>query len=384
MLNSCKKCFSKLTEKCYVEAKLDVENLYIPSFKDMIFKVKLFSNKLKILTIQSQQILAPSGISDINIQSFADRELFDRCAYRLREIVKSAKITKLPNDITASDIIKGECENVPELQYFFEKLLTGYNTHRKASDTDICRATTLASDALFRIHHGRVLPPHHISLAMTVKCMSTNKTLITLMNRLGHTINYSKLLEIETQLADSSLRRSQLCPENIALRNNLHTGVSFDNFDRFVETLDAKHTLHDTQFIVYQDTSEHTVLSQEEPVNENCRLGTSRKRRSLEDTVIGEIQPYPKRIKLLEQVKSKTVPTPDKYYDYRKLDAAWIISIAAGIKTPMWVGYNAQLCEDSSPLQVIGYLPPINETPTNVNVVVESLRRCIKVADECN
>lgn len=44
-----------------------------------------------------------------------------------------------------------------------------------------------------------------------------------------------------------------LCPLGIVLSGALHTGVAFDNFDRYVETVNGKATLHDTAGIMYQD-----------------------------------------------------------------------------------------------------------------------------------
>lgn len=200
--------YSDITKQLYEHANLVIgDNFYVPFLKEQILKVKSFSNKLKFIKIQSKQVLVPSGVSDINIQTFNDRELFDECAYRLREIIKTLNITKLSSHVNASDLIKGECENVSQREYFFEKLLTGYNSRRKVSPTDRCRARTLASDTIFGVHHGKVMPSKHISLAMTIKSMSSNKSLLTLMNRLGYTINYSKLLQLETQVAESSLRR---------------------------------------------------------------------------------------------------------------------------------------------------------------------------------
>ena len=40
------------------------------------------------------------------------------------------------------------------------------------------------------------------------------------------------------------------------LKASLATGVAFDNFDRFVETLSGKDTLHDTVGIAYQLSTE--------------------------------------------------------------------------------------------------------------------------------
>lgn len=53
----------------------------------------------------------------------------------------------------------------------------------------------------------------------------------------------------------------------------------------------------------------------------------------------------------------------------------------------MWIGFNAKLINDSSKSQIVSYLPTINASPTDVAVVVgtmKRLKRAIKIADECN
>lgn len=69
-------------KQCYVNAKLDVRQLYVQPIKDQVFKLKCFKNKLHVITVDSKPVLTKFGNDSINIQSFTDRELFDRCAYR--------------------------------------------------------------------------------------------------------------------------------------------------------------------------------------------------------------------------------------------------------------------------------------------------------------
>ena len=53
------------------------------------------------------------------------------------------------------------------------------------------------------------------------------------------------------------------------LHPELGTGVAFDNFNRFVETLSGKDTLHDTVGIVYQTIRRNNDTRQEE-ANTGC------------------------------------------------------------------------------------------------------------------
>ncbi|GFX38378.1 uncharacterized protein TNCV_2343541 [Trichonephila clavipes] len=64
--------------------------------------------------------------------------------------------------------------------------------------------------------------------------------MINILNRLGHCCNYNTLEELETEATISSVNRSQICPPGIIQGPSLSTGVAFDNFDRYVDTLTGK------------------------------------------------------------------------------------------------------------------------------------------------
>lgn len=49
----------------------------------------------------------------------------------------------------------------------------------------------------------------------------------------------------------------------------------------------------------------------------------------------------------------------------------------------MWVGYVSKIHKDDSPMQKIEYLLQINISPTNPNVVKETMLRSLQLASEC-
>lgn len=68
----------------------------------------------------------------------------------------------------------------------------------------------------------------------------------------------------------------------------------------------------------------------------------------------------------------------------KNLDLLWMMSHASGIVTPMWVGFNARINRtDNQIKQKVFYLTPINEAPTDNSVVLETMRRALRIADEC-
>ncbi|GFY11634.1 hypothetical protein TNCV_4231031 [Trichonephila clavipes] len=121
----------------------------------------------------------------------------------------------------------------------------GVNCHRLSN--------SLASDAIYCVSNNTVKSSKHITLGMTVKNLTSSRKMINILNRLGHCCNYNTLEELETEATISSVNRSQICLPDIIQSPSLSTGVAFDNFDRYVDTLTGKDTLHDTVGIIYQN-----------------------------------------------------------------------------------------------------------------------------------
>ncbi|GFU73163.1 hypothetical protein TNCV_1268031 [Trichonephila clavipes] len=88
------------------------------------------------------------------------------------------------------------------------------------------------------------------------KSLTSNRKMISTLNRLGHCCNYNTPEELETEATISSVNRSQICPPDIIQCPSLITGVAFYNFDRYVDTFTGKDTLHDTVGIIYQNESD--------------------------------------------------------------------------------------------------------------------------------
>ncbi|EFX75137.1 hypothetical protein DAPPUDRAFT_108189 [Daphnia pulex] len=86
---------------------------------------------------------------------------------------------------------------------------------------------------------------------------------IEVVNKLGHGINYHVTEEQETELTYSTTDKSKLLPWGLQRHNQLGTGVAFDNYDQFVETLTGKDPLRDTVRIVYQDLFEGLQVNPE-------------------------------------------------------------------------------------------------------------------------
>ena len=112
---------------------------------------------------------------------------------------------------------------------------------------------TLSPKTLYSVTNGRVKPSKHLKLGIALKGLTGSKNVLTVLNRYGHCVNYNCVEELETELTYSSMSKQSEVPDGFNLYPDLATGVAWDNYDVFVETMDGKNTLHDTVGICFQN-----------------------------------------------------------------------------------------------------------------------------------
>jgi len=126
----------------------------------------------------------------------------------------------------------------------------------------------MSQDALFIVKDGKLKPAKHIVTSMSLKSLTGSRKVVTMMNRLGHCLNYNKVEELETELAYSIIDRKQSLPDGAI--PGMPVGLAFDNYDEQMSTLSGSNTLHDTMGILYQiqqDTAERTPGPQNSQIN---------------------------------------------------------------------------------------------------------------------
>ena len=251
------------------------------------------------------------------------------------------------------------------------------------------RIESIAHDIIYSATGGSIKPSKQLLLGLAVKSMTGSRRLIEILNRLGHSINYHTIEELETELTYSSLVDQWITPHGMSMDPTLCLGVAFDNFDHYVETSSGKNTLHDTVGIAYQDV--FPTGDEDIHVPRMTEKKTSRKpnnRRSYEAINL-TLEPYHKKPKIKSSV---FLPMADERRRYvppsliisRLLDDLWMLSLyLLPDATPMWVDWNSRIknCEDDVS-QKVYYLPQIDLSPTSNTVVIETLKIAQRIAEE--
>ncbi|GFS69364.1 uncharacterized protein TNCV_4011731 [Trichonephila clavipes] len=68
---------------------------------------------------------------------------------------------------------------------------------------------------------------------------------------------------------------------------------------------------------------------------------------------------------------------------HKTIDTVWMISHALKLpNVPMWVGFNSSLICNDSLKQIVSYLTPINDSPNNKSVVLETMKQSKKIFEK--
>ena len=233
----------------------------------------------------------------------------------LREEISRAERFSLPNNLKIEDIKRGELA-VPELvATFFQNLIFRPDVRRCESNFKKIRIKSMSEDAVFAATAGLKKPQKHLMLGIALQSLTGSKKFIEIMNRLEHCASYHTTEEIETEATFESAKRKLVTPLEMKLNPRCGTDVGWDNFDRFVETITGKETLHDTVGITYQTITEEEPIDQEpgndenlSPKEEKCftievteaiheTLHKKKRRRPYQSRSL-DIIPYRKKLKL--------------------------------------------------------------------------------------
>ncbi|CAH0562800.1 unnamed protein product [Brassicogethes aeneus] len=239
---------------CYLES---LRKLYNDSIATQIHESNATLNFTDIESNKLELKLMKELNGDIEIGQALDKiDLLQRTAITLREEIFSIPKRELPDALNATEIARGECSIPDSLQIFYETLLGGANLRRRFVEKCKRLSSSFAQDAIFGVTNGKVKPAKHLQLGIALKSLTSSRKIIDIMNLYGHSCSYNVVEEIETEAVISSLETTQVCPEDIIKSPYLCTGLAFDNFGRFVDSLTGKETLHDTVGIIYQDILE--------------------------------------------------------------------------------------------------------------------------------
>ena len=142
----------------------------------------------------------------------------------LRREVLQADYTPLPSTVSLEDICKGEVSTPKDLVNFFRYLVGGPYVGCELTAAKSYRITSISKDVVFAPPSGRQRPAKHLQIGMAIKSLTGSKKVATMLNRLGHCINYNGIKELETGLTYNCSNANQITPSGMSKEKSCSTG----------------------------------------------------------------------------------------------------------------------------------------------------------------
>ena len=215
-------------------------------------------------------------------------------------------------------------------------------------------------------------------MPFTVKSLTGNVELIKTLNRFGHGVSYSKLLEIDTAFAIQKI--NETVSDNVILPDEIHiyhpTTLVYDNIDRLEETLSGTGTSHRINGIAIQKGFIGPLPSRKRtyvPKTKRCSLEVEH----------SQITPY--------HAGARPNPpflqgVPHLNVEARKKNSLCIISRYKQGRCqtiPSWTGFNILLNTNIMVVKDnIGYLPTINSPATSLSTIHKILCQALPIKDQ--
>lgn len=389
----------------------DVHNLYSALFEEEKIRFGAYSNEskfrpqhllkklLEVFPTLTKSVYKQRTIlhrSDMSlgeiITAFNDNnQLINQIkstAFAIRQAVLNMETRKLPkNNITLKHILEGECEIPTELYLLVECLLK--SPSKPANITKERKIKSICNSIIFSMTNGCIRPYTCLHLGLVTKSLTGSRKMLDILNRLGFCISYTVAEGIETELAYGCSVEKRILPYGVEPNcPHLRTHVAFDNFDKFVETVNGKDTLHDTVGIVYQNIGDETnICSQSIDLVENDENSNQSKarRRVFHSNFDSTVQPYTRGGQSRFSLVGNEPMVPEQLECAHNFNLIWMLNHVfdtSGAKR--WFAWNAERVTDQNPMQRIGYLPNLNMSPTSDATVKKTLEMALDIAKECN
>src|SRR5699024_8232868 len=113
-------------------------------------------------------------------------EILQKAAYILRKTVLSIKKKKLPDNLSTTDLLNGECEIPTRIAEFYCLALGGFKRRRRDNKNCQRKVNSLAEDFIYNVSNGEIKTKKHITLGMTLKSITSSRRVVEIINRYGH------------------------------------------------------------------------------------------------------------------------------------------------------------------------------------------------------
>ena len=372
-----------LRERYLQYLKNNYTKYYNPGYKTSKLKAKLikhFDQSIKFWQpnyhselVYSSNIGQGKTVEAAFEAAASDSRILEEAALILRrQVLDHAKSFQLPWPPPPGHALREQTPPPQLLMHFMQSVLSG---EKHASDQKQRVAAPLSHDIMYAITNGHWMTSKHIMLGVSLWHLTGQAEVITLLNRFGHCVSYTKVLEIITAVYLRVKEHTGPLPPHIVTHNNQVVHFCFDNFDLTEETPSGRGTTHSTHGLILQE--KYILQDMEESSYENGNLPKTKARSA----------PYEQKDLHPCYVKNKPEPPKTSIPLYinsevniaaLESDAVWILCRKTSnvpLQTvPRWKGWvSCTGTRGVEPLTTIEYLQPINAPITENSTVYECL-----------
>ena len=247
------------------------------------------------------------------------------------------------------------------------------------------RILAIAQDIVYLASKGKKVMPKHVALGMAVRHLSGSAQLVGLLNGFSYSVSHSFVLEHDTALAQQENERGSIALPS-CMKSGVYTTLVWDNNDFGEETLSGKGTTHNTNGIAVQhEQCQLSVTVAIEPFTIEAKKKT--KQRSLvapnKDIVMfsGEKKSSPEVFST--DIELQLGPHRESLQHHQDKDTAYYLTKSSpDTLLPLWTGFNQLVTREIPQRAIIGYLPVVDASPTELNTVNTILHRSVEIANQ--
>lgn len=159
------------------------------------------------------------------------------------------KKTPLPESLTIKDIAKEKIQVPDIVKKLFNNFIRGPDIGRVKSASKVSKR-----DFYCNIRSTNIRSKH-LQLGMNNKSLIGSTKVVDFLNRLGHSVSYITTEELEIEITFGAAKEKMLTSNGMSLNPDNSIRLPSGTFDRYVETVTGKYTLHNTVGIAYENSS---------------------------------------------------------------------------------------------------------------------------------
>ena len=164
-------------------------------------RILFFQPKYKSEIVYSDEISTAQAVELVYDSSSSTVKMLENCADILRREILEKKTENSDSTWPPSSDYLHSCPVPEDLTIFLQRMFFP-KIRDNISPMNDRKIKSIAQDICYIVCKGAWLLPKHLLLGMSVHHLTGSAQLVPLLNKFGHCISYSSVLQLETSIAE--------------------------------------------------------------------------------------------------------------------------------------------------------------------------------------